>query len=59
MKPDPEWRNAMTARSTRWEIALVALLLVVLMRGVVAAPTDRWQTRDRAHSRGASPEALR
>ena len=37
----------MTARSTRWEIALVALLLVVLMRGVVAAPTDRWQTHDR------------
>jgi hypothetical protein len=48
MKPDPEGRNAMTACSTRCEIALVALLLVVLMRVVVAAPTDRWQTRDRA-----------
>jgi hypothetical protein len=40
----------MTARSTRWEIVLVALLLVTLMHAVTAAPADRWRTRDRAHA---------
>ena len=45
----------MTARSIRWEIALVALLLIALMRAVTAAPADRWQTRDRAHA--VAPQA--
>jgi len=49
----------MTARSTRWEIVLVALLLVVLMRAVCAGPAHRWQTRDRSHSLILGPETSR
>lgn len=46
----------MTARNTCWEIALVALLLVVLMRAVTAAPADRWQARDLGHAFTAQAE---
>ena len=49
----------MTARSTRWEIALVALLLVVLMRAVSAGPAPRRHIGDRTHGLILSQEAAR
>lgn len=38
----------MTARRTRWEVVLVALVFITLMRAVTAAPAARWRARDRA-----------